>query len=440
MIRNSNTAAYSAPNPGACSSVHFRSSVSSVQSRSSCSIHSETSSSRESDNIFGSDNYGNFGAFPKVSPTPCKINNKEHCRKKIVRYHEREHQHDRRRLETLPVLQKTAMSAFLASPSPNRWSDLVRTMRVENRINGLGFTSLHDNIDKMVDDCKLRNEHEEKNSEEADEVEAVGTYEVIGFEKTLSNSTGATHCNTSSSSRSNSPISSACDDYSNPSDESFTFTANFPDDASNEIEEYDIEPKDTSEEQGAVSFQVKLAMAEFIRDPSSHNAWSELVELFREEKAKEDGAWDDVAKFHEEEMGKAEKMNDQDFYDTVDSGQDWANFDDISNKYHKAIVQYDISFNQQCAMEAFLHQPSQENWTELVQSIRKEKAGHSEETCASLLRLQSKLEQLEEEASAAEKSWDGQLGTSSVIIENHHAQSKVNKVEFYEEEEMQDVV
>lgn len=57
------TPVYHVPNPNSRSS-----SVSSNYSRGSFSNHSETSSSKGSDHLFGSDNYGSdFGAFPKAS-------------------------------------------------------------------------------------------------------------------------------------------------------------------------------------------------------------------------------------------------------------------------------------------------------------------------------------------------------------------------------------
>ncbi|KAL3780043.1 hypothetical protein HJC23_012055 [Cyclotella cryptica] len=434
MTRNYKTLVHSAPNLGTCSSDYSpsRSSICSVQSRTSSSIYSETSSSRGSDYIFGSDNYGNIGAFPHVSPPPCKISNKANSRKNVN--HVNEHHQERRRLDALPVLQKSAMSAFLASPSPNRWSDLVRTMRVESRINSLGFTSLHDDIDKMVDDCMRRNYHDEENGEGAHEFQAVGTSDVMGLQKTFSKVTDTTESNTSTRSPSNSSTSSTCEDESNPSDESFTFTAKFPNDVFNEIEEHDFEPEDSLKEQGKISPQVKLAMEHFIRDPSSHNAWIDLVDLFREDKMKEDRTWGECPKLYEEKLGKAEKRSNQYIYDTVDSGKDWANFDDITNDKDTRIVQDDISFHQQCAMEAFLQQPSQDKWMVLVRSFREEKARNSEEACASLLRLQSKLEKLEEEASAAERSWDKELGTEKFVTQNDPTQSKVDKVDFFDQE------
>jgi hypothetical protein len=373
------------PTPNSSFSYNSRSSTS---SKSSASIHSETSSSRDSDYIFGSDNYGDFGSFPTAAAP-------SYIKKEVVIVPPR--RREGCQLETLPVLQKSAMSAFLASPSPNRWSDLVRTMRVESRIKEWKFASLHDDIDKMVDDCNRRQE----------ENDAYGChFATIDLTKTTSKETDMTQSSTSSSSRSGSPDSNLSSDESSPSDESFTFCADFSNaeygEAGN-VDENVVASTDIPKEQAKMPWQVRLAMLQFMSDPSSQNAWSQLVESFREEKMRQTGV-------EEEYVGEVNAVTEDIYGEEDENEKGWANFDDVSiDNEQNVIVEHDIKFQlqQKCAMDAFLLQPSQDKWIDLVQSIREEKM-RQPVTCSSLSRLQSKLEKLEEEASAAEtESWDG---------------------------------
>lgn len=332
------------------------------------SNYSEASSSKESDYIFGSDIYGNdFGAFPSATspdhgafPSASPISNHKSSNKKkpvvVVPPPSRE-----------SVLQKSAMSAFLASPSSSRWSDLVRAMRVESRINKWAFTSLHDDIDKIVEDCRKRNEGKSEK------------YDVIDLAKTYSKETEAT---TSSS-------DSVWSNESSPSDESFSFEANFP--------ELNAVSKDSTK-QRTESYAVKFAMIQFMRDPNSPEAWAELVESMREEKLREACATEGEVLEEEYACGGAETDVSSD-----DSESGWVNFDDISVRNHQdVVVEHDFKSQQKCAMDAFLDQPSHDRWTELVQSIKQQRLQESVLTCPTLLRLNSRLEKLEEEASAAE--------------------------------------
>ncbi|KAL3771889.1 hypothetical protein ACHAWO_008675 [Cyclotella atomus] len=347
-------------------------SVSSTYSRSSSSNHSETSSSKGSDNIFGFDIYGSdFGAFPSASLRQHAPDHGAWKKKPVVVVppHKRE--------STMPILQKSAMTAFIASPSSSRWSDLVRTMRVENRINGWGFTSLHDDIDKMVDDCRARN------------IEETDKYDAVDLEKTHSSETDAT---TSSGSREDSPNSCwSSGEESTPSDETFTFDAKFPDE--------EMHPEVTTQEHKAqtrVSYPIKLAMIQFVRDPSP-NAWAELVHSLREEKVRDASANEE--KTFQDEIADAMIAPSSSY----DSQSGWATFDDVSIANEQdVVVEHDYKSQQKCAMDAFLERPSHDRWTELVQSIRQERSREPELTCPTLLRLESKLEKLEEEASAAE--------------------------------------
>jgi hypothetical protein len=350
---------------------HSRSnSVSSTYSRSSSSNHSEASSSKGSDYIFGSDVYGNdFGAFPSAASDHGALKKRPVV---VLPSHRRE--------SAMPVLQKSAMLAFIASPSSSRWSDLVRTMRVENRINGWGFTSLHDDIDKMVDDCKARNE-EDCNAYQFDR------YDAVDLEKTRSNETDAT---TSSSSREDSPNSCwSSEEESTPSDESFTFDAKFPDG------EMDQQVTTQEHKQAKVSYPIKLAMIQFVRDPSP-NAWDELVHSLREEKMRDTLA-SGKETFRDESPDTMLAPSS-----SYDSQSGWANFDDVSIiNDQDVLVEHNFKSQQKCAMDAFLERPSQDRWTELVQSIIQERS-REQLTCPTLLRLESRLEKLEEEASAAE--------------------------------------
>eukprot|EP00956_Cyclotella_meneghiniana_P023153 scaffold44608_cov87-Cyclotella_meneghiniana.AAC.6 len=323
----------------------MRSRSRSIDSRGSLSDHSETSCG--SDHRFGSDVYNADDLRIDVNPFSSRIGCEENSRG-----------------TTMPVLQKSAMSAFIASPSSSRWGDLVRTMRVENRIQQWGFTSLHDDVDKIVDDCR---EGDQENS----------NFGNVELNKTYSKVTEATHQSFSSSSRSITPDSS-------PYDESFTFNADF-----SNFESHDAVPNDRK--QGVTSYPIKLAMIQFMRDPNSPNAWAELVDSFREEKMREAVA-----------CCEAETYRDIGTKETFDSESGWANFDDVSIKnYQDVLVEHDFKSQQQCAMNAFMQSPSQENWFQLVESIKEEKSLQPE-TCPTLLRLENKLEKLEEEASHAE--------------------------------------
>ena len=374
---------YHVPNPNSRSS-----SVSSNYSRGSFSNHSETSSSKGSDHLFGSDNYGSdFGAFPKASKDEYgafpSITGKDSDEKKTP---------PRKRVVEAGILQKSAMSAFLASPSSSRWSDLVRTMRVENRIQNWGFTSLHDDIDKMVDDCKKREVPEEFNS-----VDLVKTYSK-GTEGTFS-----------SSSRGGTP-ESVLSNLSSPSDEYVTFHANDRDRSPDVARHYSADDCKTTE----VSYPIKLRMIQFMRDPNSPNAWAELVDSLREEKMREFSA--------------AGTDNNVAPDVSFDSDVGWANFDDISVRNEQAVVVEHDFAEQKCAMDAFLQQPSQDKWADLVQSIRNEKSSQSCLSCPTLLRLESKLEKLEEEASVAETESNG--GDSSIGMNSSFRWRNLNHMQW----------
>ena len=339
--------------------MHSRSS--SIDSRGSLSNHSETSSSKEgSDHMFGSDVYNADDLRIGINLSSSEIGCGEISRD-----------------ITMPVLQKSAMSAFIASPSSSRWGDLVRTMRVENRIQQWGFTSLHDDIDKIVDDCRERDQGNRD-------------YGNIELNKTSSKVTETTHDSFSSSSRSITPDSSPCD-------ESFIFNADF----SHFESCHDTVPNNRN--QGITSYQIKLAMIQFMRDPDSPNAWAELVDSFREKKIREAVA-----------CSEAEADLDIGTRGTFDSESGWANFDDVSIKnYQDVLVEHDFKSQQQGAMNAFMKRPSQENWMKLVESIKEEKSLQPE-TCPTLLRLENRLEKLEEEASHAEtESWEGSSSNTS---------------------------
>lgn len=249
-------------------------------------------------------------------------------------------------------------------------------MRVENRIKKWAFISLHDDIDKIVEDCGKRNDAEHDVCQKTDK------YDAIDLKKTYSKETEAT---TSSSSRSGTP--DTWGNESGPSDESFTFEANFP--------ELEGARKDSTN-RGTESYAVKLPLIQFLRDPNSPSAWDELVASLREEKARETTLCAaHIEDPQEEEYSAAE----------TDSESGWANFDDISITNHRNIVvEHDHDFNVKCqqnAMSAFLQQPSQDKWTDLVESIRQERR-KSDLNCPTSIRRDSRLEKLEEEASAAE--------------------------------------
>ena len=385
------TPVYHVPNPNSRSS-----SVSSNYSRGSFSNHSETSSSKGSDNVFGSDIYGNdFGAFPRTAIDEeygafPSITDKSSNEKKTVVISP-----SRKRVAEAGILQKSAMSAFLASPSSSRWSDLVRTMRVENRIQNWGFTSLHDDIDKIVDDCKNREVYEAEN------------FDSVHLVKTYSKETEGT---TSSSSRGGTP-ESIWSNFSSPSDESVGFGASISNHDPEEVQHYQAEDG----KQTKVSYPIKLRMIQFMRDPNSPNAWAELVDSLREEKMRESSA------FSEDDDVAAETNSDSD--------EGWANFDDVSVRNEQTVfVEHDFKSQQKCAMDAFLQQPSQDKWVELVQSIRNEKSSQSSLSCPTLLRLESKLEKLEEEASAAETESNG--GGSSIEMNSSSRWRNLNHMQW----------
>jgi hypothetical protein len=266
-------------------------------------------------------------------------------------------------------------------------------MRVESRINSWGFQSLHDDIDKMVDDCRIRNEESER--------DLVAT---VDLEKTFSKETEATHESTSSSSRNDTPNSNwSSEEESTPSDESFAFDVHFPNEETN-----DKDLQSDPNQKAKMSFPIKLAMIQFMRDPNSPSTWAELVDSFREEKMKEtvpSGVLEGDGNIISSDTMAAPATS----FDDSESG--WANFDDVSIRNHQdVIVEHDFKSQQKCAMDAFIQQPSQDKWLELVQSMRQDRMSQPEVNCPTLLRLESKLEKLEEEASNAEsESWDGGL-------------------------------
>jgi len=364
------------------------------------------SSSTESDYVFGSENFGTFPvvhkAAPLISPAVVSCTGGDTTE---------EHADTSKSLENLPTLQKSAMAAYLASPTKHRWMDLVRTLRVEHRIASLGFTSLYDSDgsgddDDDDDDDSVNSNIEKGESEYAEQREEF--VEVRSIAQTGSRFQGANDVHRGDS---------ECLGESATEHQFVTPNHRYPSSDEQQVH-YEAEKaqgvvdgghldtipnsntgrgcpmisintkasKIAEQQKNNLSFRVKSSMASFMEQPTQAH-WLDLVQSFREDRTRIaqniDHNWNlewndpDV----DEGINKtrsSEMHHRSDNHEICEADWDvsrWPSFHNhaaINNAPNRQSLE-NLEIDQKSAMEAFMKQPSKDRWEKLVQSMRDEK-------------------------------------------------------------------
>ncbi|KAL7463557.1 hypothetical protein ACHAXS_003917 [Conticribra weissflogii] len=369
--------------------------------RSNLSIYS---SSTESDYIFGSENFGTFpnahNGAPRISPAVVSWTNSDATDK---------YRDCSRNMGNLPTLQKSAMTAYLASPTKRRWMDLVRTLRVEHRIASIGFTSLYDSEGSGVDD----DDDDSANSD----MERINDNECVEQrEELVDDWSNARTSRTFEGANDEHRTVAEClvkfpteHDFVRSNNRFMTSLEQFVNDASQKAQGVDdggnldtfphsntrrgcpVIDTNTSggkieQQQNNLSFRVKTSIQSFMEQPTQ-SRWLELVRSLREDRTRDDhiinNHWDldwkepeveeDIYKSWSSKIYQSSNNNEICEADWDVSRLPTFNNDVAINASPKPKSLGNLGINQKSAMEAFMQQPSKDRWDALVQSMRREK-------------------------------------------------------------------